>query len=82
MRDLSGKVTFVTGGASGIGLALGRALGRSGMRVMLADIEAAAPEAAITELKELGVEASGIECDVADAASVQRAATATFNNIR
>ena len=79
MRDLSGKVAFVTGGASGIGLALGRALGRSGMRVMLADIEAGALEAAITELKGLGVEASGIECDVADAASVQRAATATFN---
>ena len=40
MRDLSGKVAFVTGGASGIGLALGRALGLSGMQVMLADIEA------------------------------------------
>jgi NAD(P)-dependent dehydrogenase (short-subunit alcohol dehydrogenase family) len=62
MRDLSGKVAFVTGGASGIGLALGRALGRTSMRVMLADIEAGALEAAVTELKGLGIEVRGIEC--------------------
>ena len=39
MRDLKGKTAFVTGGASGIGLAVGRALAEAGMRVMLADIE-------------------------------------------
>jgi NAD(P)-dependent dehydrogenase (short-subunit alcohol dehydrogenase family) len=48
------------------------------MRVMLADIEADALEAAVSELKVLGIEAGGVECDVALAASVQRAATATF----
>jgi NAD(P)-dependent dehydrogenase (short-subunit alcohol dehydrogenase family) len=40
VRDLVGKTAFVTGGASGIGLAVGRALADAGMRVMLADIEA------------------------------------------
>ena len=39
MRELGGKSAFVTGGASGIGLALGRAFVRAGMKVMLADIE-------------------------------------------
>jgi predicted ATPase len=34
------KTAFVTGGASGIGLAMGRAFAEAGMRVMLADIEA------------------------------------------
>ena len=39
MRELSGKTAFVTGGASGIGLALGRAFAEAGMNVMLADVE-------------------------------------------
>jgi len=39
MNDLAGKTAFVTGGASGIGLAMGRAFAEAGMRVMLADIE-------------------------------------------
>jgi hypothetical protein len=42
MRDLAGKTAFVTGGASGIGFALGRAFAKAGMKVMLADIETAA----------------------------------------
>lgn len=38
MKDLDGKVSLITGGASGIGLALGKALAAKGCRVMLADI--------------------------------------------
>jgi NAD(P)-dependent dehydrogenase (short-subunit alcohol dehydrogenase family) len=41
MRELAGKAAFVTGGASGIGLALGRAFAEAGMPVVLADIEQA-----------------------------------------
>src|SRR4051794_40448499 len=40
MDVFAGKTAFVTGGASGIGLALGRAFAQEGMNVMLADIEA------------------------------------------
>jgi NAD(P)-dependent dehydrogenase (short-subunit alcohol dehydrogenase family) len=39
MRDFQGKTAFVTGGASGIGFALGRAFAEAGMKVMLADIQ-------------------------------------------
>jgi len=46
MRELAGKTAFVTGGASGIGLALGRAFAEAGMKVMLADVEADALAAA------------------------------------
>jgi NAD(P)-dependent dehydrogenase (short-subunit alcohol dehydrogenase family) len=38
MREFAGKTAFVTGGAAGIGLALGRAFAQSGMKVMLADM--------------------------------------------
>jgi NAD(P)-dependent dehydrogenase (short-subunit alcohol dehydrogenase family) len=77
MRDLAGKTAFVTGGASGIGLALGRAFAEAGMNVMLADIEADALETALTHLHEPNVR--GVTCDVTDPASVERAAGATFD---
>jgi len=79
MRQLSGKTAFVTGGASGIGLAMGRAFARAGMKVMLADIEAAALEAAVADLREFGPDVRSVVCDVADAASVARAAKASFD---
>lgn len=79
MRELSGKTAFVTGGASGIGLALGRAFAEAGMKVMLADVEADALNAAVKNLHNIGPEVRGIDCDVADAASVARAAQATFD---
>jgi NAD(P)-dependent dehydrogenase (short-subunit alcohol dehydrogenase family) len=36
MLDLQGKGAFITGGASGVGLALARAFGRANISVMLA----------------------------------------------
>jgi len=78
MRELAGKTAFVTGGASGIGLALGRAFAEAGMNVMLADIEAEALEAAVANLSQVGPAVSGVQCDVADAESVERAAKASL----
>src|SRR4029434_3747097 len=79
MRDFAGKTAFVTGGAEGIGLALGRAFAQAGMKVMLADIEADALQAAVKSLQEISPDISGTSCDVADAASVERAAQASFD---
>jgi len=84
MQELSGKTAFVTGGASGIGLALGRAFARAEMHVMLADIETEALEAAVKSLGNVGLGVRGVTCDVADALSVERAAQATcqaFGNV-
>ena len=39
MKNLTGKTALITGGASGIGLAIGRRLAESGMKIALADIE-------------------------------------------
>ena len=47
MREFVGKTAFVTGGASGIGLALGRAFAEAGCKAMLADIEKTALDAAL-----------------------------------
>ena len=45
MQELRGKVAVVTGGASGIGLAIARAFLGEGMSVVIADIEQRALDA-------------------------------------
>ncbi|MDR3466767.1 MAG: SDR family NAD(P)-dependent oxidoreductase [Xanthobacteraceae bacterium] len=79
MLDLAGRTAFVTGGASGIGLALGRAFAEAGMNVMLADIERDALAAAVASLRDVGPEVRGVACDVTDPDSVDRAARAAFD---
>jgi NAD(P)-dependent dehydrogenase (short-subunit alcohol dehydrogenase family) len=84
MRDLGGKTAFVTDGASGIGLALGRAFAEASMNVMLADIELDALTIAVDSLRGLGPSVRGTVCDVADPASLERAAETsyeTFGNV-
>jgi NAD(P)-dependent dehydrogenase (short-subunit alcohol dehydrogenase family) len=78
MRELTGKTAFVTGGASGIGLALGRTFAEAGMKVMLADIETDALAAAIESLRNFGPAVRGVTCDVADPVSVERAAEVSY----
>jgi NAD(P)-dependent dehydrogenase (short-subunit alcohol dehydrogenase family) len=78
MRELAGKTAFVTGGASGIGLALGRAFAQAGMKVMLADIETEALSAAVNSLHDSAPDVRSVVCDVADPASVERAAQASY----
>jgi NAD(P)-dependent dehydrogenase (short-subunit alcohol dehydrogenase family) len=79
MRELAGKAAFVTGGASGIGFALGRALAEAGMKVMLADIEVDALKAAVDSLRDVGPEVRGVICDVTDPVSVDTAAKASYD---
>jgi NAD(P)-dependent dehydrogenase (short-subunit alcohol dehydrogenase family) len=75
--DLQGKVAFITGGASGIGLAMAEAFGREGMSVMLADIEAGALEAAVAGLRDKQVRAEGVICNVTDRGALRAAALET-----
>jgi NAD(P)-dependent dehydrogenase (short-subunit alcohol dehydrogenase family) len=79
MRDFAGKTAFVTGGAGGIGLAMARAFAKAGMKVMLADIERDALQAAVESLRQISPDIRCTICDVTDAASVERAAQATFD---
>ena len=38
MKDVKGKVAFITGGASGVGLGMAKVFTRAGMKVVIADI--------------------------------------------
>jgi len=78
MQDLAGRVAVITGGASGIGLATARQFAREKMRIVLADIEQKTLDAAVKEIKSLGVEALGVQTDVGDLQQVQTLADKTF----
>ena len=71
MRDLSGKTAVVTGGASGIGKALVERFVREGMRVIIADVEAQALDAAVEGLRRSGAEVTGVVTDVTRYQSIQ-----------
>lgn len=70
MKDLTGKVAVVTGGASGIGLAMARRFAAEGMQLVLADIEADPLASAVAELADGGATVSGVPTDVTDLDSV------------
>ncbi|ESW59424.1 MAG: 3-oxoacyl-ACP reductase [Rhodobacter sp. CACIA14H1] len=72
--DLEGRVVVVTGGAQGIGLAVGRRVVASGGRVAVWDVNAAQAGAAAAEL---GAGSIALTVDVAEVASVAAAAAAT-----
>lgn len=67
MTDLSGRTAVVTGGGSGLGAAIARALHAAGAQVIVVGRDAQKLDAVVAEL---GTRVRGVTCDVADAASV------------
>ncbi len=53
--EIAGKVAVVTGGASGIGRGIGRALAKRGADVVVADVDAARAAEVAAELEDAGV---------------------------
>ena len=76
MKLEAGKTAVVTGAANGIGLALSERFASAGMRVVLADVDEAALEAAAGTVGARGVETLTVRTDVSDEASVQALAAA------
>ena len=66
MRDLEGKTAVITGAASGMGRAFADRLARAGMHIVLADIEAAPLQVAVSELQSEGATALGVVTDVSN----------------
>ena len=77
MRDVAGKTAFITGGASGMGLAMARSFAKAGMKVVIADIEQAARNAAQAEFESSNAEFLVLPLDVTDRDAMQAAADAT-----
>jgi len=61
--NYQGRSAVITGGASGIGLATAREFAQRGARLMLADINEAALDEAVSTLRSDGVEVHGVVCD-------------------
>jgi len=82
VRNFAGKTAFITGGASGIGLGMAKAMLSEGMNVVIADVNDRNIAAARAELPEAGVEI--VHVDVTDRGSVAdaaRSAVAAFGSI-
>ncbi len=78
MKDVAGKVAFITGAASGMGLGMARAFTDAGMKVMLADVDEKRLALAEQELKSKGAAVATVICDVSKEQSVIDAAKATI----
>ncbi len=69
--SLAGRTAVVTGGSSGIGLAMATALGRAGARLVLVARRAGPLADAVAALGAAGVEAAAVPADLADRAAVR-----------
>lgn len=79
MRDFKGRVAVITGGASGVGRAIGTQLAAEGARVVLADIDQARLDATAAEIMaDTGGDVIGLKVDVTKAASVDALADAVW----
>jgi NAD(P)-dependent dehydrogenase (short-subunit alcohol dehydrogenase family) len=78
MKDFENRIAVVTGGASGIGKALAKALLGEGMKVVIADVEEPALESAVQELGGSAASVTGVVTDVSNPDSVEALADRVF----
>lgn len=78
MQDFKQRTAVITGAGSGFGLELARLAAAEGMRIVAADVQADALDAAAAELRGLGAEVLAFRLDVAKAAEVEALGAATL----
>jgi NAD(P)-dependent dehydrogenase (short-subunit alcohol dehydrogenase family) len=76
--DLTGKVALITGGNSGIGLGMAQGLAQSGADVCIWGTNPKKNAEAVEQLCAHGTKVSSQQCDVSDAAAVERAFAASL----
>ncbi len=79
--DLTGQVSLVTGGNSGIGLGMARALAQAGADVCIWGTNPAKNAAAKAELAKTDRKIVALECDVSDEAAVERSFAETLRQM-
>jgi NAD(P)-dependent dehydrogenase (short-subunit alcohol dehydrogenase family) len=72
MKGLDGKVAIVTGGGSGLGEAIGKALASRGVKVVLSDINLTGAERVARDITSSGGSASVIQQDTAQPADSEK----------
>ena len=79
MQNVEGKIGFITGGASGIGLGIAKAFVNAGMKTVISDIRQDHLDAALSYFKQQGQEKSvhAIRLDITDREAYIRAADET-----
>lgn len=79
MQDFANRVAVITGGASGVGRAIGAMLAGEGAKIILADIDQARLDATAAEIAaETGADVAGMTVDVTKPESVDALADAAF----
>jgi 3-hydroxybutyrate dehydrogenase len=84
MARLEGKVAYITGAASGIGKEIAVEFAREGAKIVVADLNKQAADAAAADIARAGGKAIGVTVDVTDEAQVEasvQASIKTFGNI-
>ncbi len=74
MKDFQGKVAFITGGASGLGLGLAKVFSEAGCKVVIADVRQGAIDEALGYFRGRGAPVHGIRLDITDRAAYAAAA--------
>jgi len=79
MKEFRDRVAVVTGAASGIGRGMAERFAREGMKVVLADIEQAALDKTVAEMREAGATVLGVRVDVSKPEDVEALAKRTLD---
>ena len=74
MKDFQGKVAFITGGASGLGLGLAKVFSDAGCKVVIADVRQGALDEALAYFRGRNAAVHGIRLDITDRAAYAAAA--------
>jgi NAD(P)-dependent dehydrogenase (short-subunit alcohol dehydrogenase family) len=80
MTDITGRIAFITGAASGIGYSLAKSFAARGAKIMLADKHAENLSRAEDSLRAIGADVASVVCDVSSLDSMKDAAQATLDH--